>query len=242
MSGRAHAVPPIIRPSTRLRLARRTRLVAALVLAVSLLSPVTPASGHAFGDPPRAWLSARGPVVTLDWVAEDDDAAAVGHAIGLLPIDAVWAFVEELPDEMPTPQQRRTLSESPELRAYLLEHVRIHQDGRPCAGDAEPATDFIADGARLRFTCPDPVEQADVRITLLHDQDASYRTFSVDRSDQLAVHTAGQPEHAWDFTRMPDERGPSAAVLIVGLLLAAAGAFGSLRLLGPPRPKATSAR
>jgi hypothetical protein len=218
------------------------RCLAALIVGLVVLAPALPAAGHAFGDPPRAWLSSEGRTVTLDWVAEDDDAAAVGHAIGLLPVEAIWAYIEELPEEQPTPAEIRALSDSADLRAYLLEHVNIRQDGRSCAGVAEPAADFIADGARLRFTCPDPVSQADVRITLLHEEDPAYRTFSVDGSDQLAVHTAAQPEHRWDFTRgSEDPRGP-AAVLIVGLVLAVIGAVASLRLLGPQHTTTSSER
>ena len=214
------------------------RSLVALVVGFAVMVPMLPASGHAFGDPPRAWLSAEGRVVTLDWVAEDDDAAAVGHAIGLLPIDAMWAFIEDLPEEQPTPEQTRTLSAAPELRQYLLDHVQIHQDGHDCAGVAEPAADFIADGAQLRFTCPDPVQQARVRITLLHDQDPAYRTFAVDGTDQLTIHSAAQPEHPWDFTRTPAQRPQPTVVLIVGLLLVVAAAYGSLRLLRPtPEPE-----
>jgi hypothetical protein len=204
-----------------------------LVFGLVASSSAAPAIAHAFGDPPRAWLGSQGREVTLDWVAEADDAAAVGHAIGLLPIEAVWAFIEEVPEEEPTPAQTRALSASPDLRDYLLEHVSIRQGGRRCDGVAEPAVDFIADGARLRFTCPDPVTVADVRITLLHDQDPAYRTFGVDGTDQLTIHTVAQPEHRWDFARVPaDGRGP-AAVLIVGLVLAVIAAVASLRLLRP---------
>jgi hypothetical protein len=206
--------------------------LSAVGLLVAAVMPVLPAWGHAFGDPPRAWLRAEGQVVTLDWIAEADDAAAVGHAIGLLPIDAVWAFIEELPEDLPTEEQTRALSEAPELETYLLEHVQIRQDGRACTGVAEPATDFIADGAQLRFACPEPVEQAAVRITLLHDEDPAYRTFAVDGTDQLTIHSIAQPEHVWDFTRGRTEGTGPAVVLIVGLVMALAGAYGSMRLLG----------
>jgi nickel/cobalt transporter (NicO) family protein len=208
--------------------------VLVLAFAVLAVAPgAAPAFGHPLGDPPRAWLSADERVVTIDWVAEDDDAAAVGHAVGLLPMEAVWAYIEELPEEQPTAEQIDALSSSSELEEYLLDHVAIRQDGESCSGEAQPARDFIADGARLRFTCPEPVEQVDLRITLLHDQDPAYRTFGVDGGDQLTVHTASRPEHAWDFTSSAGERAGPAVVLIVGLVLALAGAYGSVRLLRP---------
>lgn len=159
------------------------------------------ASGHAAGPPPHATLDADGDVVTIDWVAVDDDAAAVGVAIGLLPAETVDAYLGRGPwEDVPSEEEIRAFSRAPELRAYLASNIAVLQDGEPCRGIVDPAEDFVRDGARLTFTCPREVDEVDVRITMLHDADPRYRTFSVDGTYQTSVHTVDRPTHTWDFT------------------------------------------
>jgi hypothetical protein len=184
------------------RLPSAPALCRVLLLAVAALLVVPQAAGaHSAGRPPHATLAADGRVVTIDWMAMGDDAAAVGVAVGLLPEKAIDAFLGLGPwEDMPSDDDIRMLSRSDELRQYLLENTQVFQDGRACSGDVEPAADFIAKGARFTFTCPRPVDFVDLRITILHDRDPLYRTFGVDGTYQTTVHTSAQPTHTWDFT------------------------------------------
>lgn len=169
------------------------------------------AAGHAAGVPPHARLHADGPTVHMELTSASDDAALIGSSLGLLPQGSMEWYLGEAHDGPPTDEQIAAFSASSELRDYLLEHVEVRQDGKRCPGQADPAKDFILDGAELRFTCPEPVEQIDLRITILQEQDPAYRTYSVDGTIQTYTHTSAQPEHRWDFTLSRSE-GPAAPV------------------------------
>lgn len=203
-------------------------LVGIVLLVLWCCALVVPAWGHAAGVPPHAQLSAEGNVVHVELTSASDDAALIGSSLGLLPEGSMEWYLGESNDGPPTDEQLRSFSASDELREYLLEHIVIRQGGEPCEGQAEPAEDFVLDGAELRFVCPAPVEEVDVRITVLHDQDPAYRTHTVDGTIQSYTHTSAHPEHRWDFT-MAQSAGPSlpvglwgglavVAVAVVGLL------------------------
>lgn len=203
-------------------------VVAAGTVALSVLLAGT-AWAHASGELPHARLSAAGPTVTVEWTAAADDTADVAVAAGVWPEEVALAYLDvafggDL-DRLPSAGEVAAASEDPALRRYLEDRVRILQDGQPCAGTARPAADFVADGATIVFECREPVAEAVVEISLLHDRDPAYRTFSVDGTQQYAVHTANQPAHPWDFTLAQQ---PAEAVPIVALL---AGA-GVVALLG----------
>ena len=179
-------------------LSRRGSAVVGAVL-VGLLAPPTPASAHSSGLLPHASLSAEGRVVTMQLTGAADDMASIGVALGLLPGSAVEAYIGTGPfEDIPTPTQIGRLSRSPALRDYLLGHVQVRQSGVECDGEAEPAPDFVEEGARLTFTCPEVVEQVALRITVLHDQDPAYATYAVDGTAWYALHTSRLPEHVWD--------------------------------------------
>lgn len=213
----------------RARWAVATVMATALAVAtlVAALVP-TAAWGHASGVLPHAELDVDGTDLTVTWTAAPDDAADVGVAIGLFPEGTMEAFLEGEPEELPSPEEIRALSRSDELRGYLLDNIQVRQDGHACTGVAQPADDFILDGAQVTFTCPEPVEQVDLRITMLHDRDPAYRTFSVDGTVQYAVHTSTAPEHTWDFTLAGDGQRPFPVALVVGLVLVVGGAAASL--------------
>jgi len=214
------------------------------VLGVALLAPA--AYGHAAGELPHARLSAEGTTVTVQWTAAPDDAADMAVAAGLWPEETFLAYLDVLfggdEEVLPDADEVAALSSDPALTAYLEDGIRIRQAGQECPGAASPAADFIADGATLTFTCPEPVTQAEVEITLLQDRDPAYRTFSVDGTAQYAVHTSAQPAHPWDFTlAQQDTAGVEVTWLlagVVGILLAAGAAL--LRLW--PRQRATTVR
>jgi hypothetical protein len=212
--------------------ARRALLSGAVLLVLSVLL-VEPVWGHAAGVPPHARLQAEGRVVHVELTSASDDAALIGSSLGLLPEGSMEWYLGESHDAPPTDEELRAFSASPELREYLLEHVEVRQDGERCAGQAEPAEDFVLDGAELRFACPEPVEEVDVRITILHDQDPAYRTHTVDGTIQSYTHTSTHPEHRWDFTLAQSEQRSVPAGLWLGLatvVLAALGLLGRWRL------------
>jgi hypothetical protein len=213
-------VPPTCAP-------RSTRYVGTLLaagaaaIALTVLT-TTAAWAHASNELPHARLSAAGTTVTVVWTAAADDAADVAVAAGVWPEEVALAYLDvafggDL-DLLPSPAEVATASDDPALRRYLEDRVRILQDEVPCVGTARPAADFVADGATIVFDCPDPVTDAVVEITLLHDRDPAYRTFSIDGTQQYAVHTARQPAHPWDFTLAQQGSG---AVPIAVLLLGA---------------------
>jgi hypothetical protein len=209
----------------------RSGLGALVTLAVVL--PAAGAWGHAAGELPRARLSSEGQQIVVEWTAPEDDAADVGVAVGLLTEDAVVAFLGGPASGLPTEEEVRALTRSEELRAYLLDNVQVHQDGHACAAEVDPGEDFLVDGARFVFTCPEEVEEAHVRVTMLHDRDELYATYSVDGTSQYAVHTSKQPEHPWDFTLAAAERGSSEPALFAGGLAAVAALAGAVWFLGP---------
>jgi hypothetical protein len=220
---------------------RRTRRglawLAGLVGVVTALAPAVPAAGHASRELPQAQLSAEGPVATVELQLAADDAAYLGELLGLLPEGSMLAYLEDATTTLPTDAEVAAFSRSEQLRAYLLEHVVITQSGRACAGEALPAADFLHDGAVVRFACPEILTEASVRITLLHEQDPAYRTFSVDGTSQYALHSPRQPEHPWDFT-LAAAQDPVPPVLWAGL----AGVLVTLSALLVLVPRAARAR
>jgi hypothetical protein len=212
---------------------------ALLALVIVVGGPTPEAFGHAAGPVPEARLSSRGPVVEVRWSAAPDDTAAIGAIIGAFPRSVSYAYLEGATEGLPSAREIAAFSGSPELRDYLLQHVAIEQDGTPCRGQVEPTEDFIGEGARLLFSCPRPVEQASVTVTILHDDDPTYRTFSVDGTEQFAMHTIAAPTHEWDFTASGGARSLPLSFLI-GAILLVGGAAASLRLLGPGRRRAPS--
>jgi hypothetical protein len=201
-----------------------------------LLLPLAPAAAHSSGQLPHANLRADGKVVTLTWTAAADDAADVGVAIGLLPETAVDGYNGKGPfEDIPTPRQVRELSQSPALRDYLLDNVRVSQGVMVCAGTAEPAEDFITEGAELVFTCPEPVDYAEIRITMLHDRNPAYATYSVDGTEQYKLHTAALPEHTWDFTAARGSRSRGPAIGVAGGLITVVALSGLVLRRSPTR-------
>jgi hypothetical protein len=187
---------------------------------------------HPSGEfgPPTARLSASGRTVDVELSAPPDDAAAIGSAIGLLPEGAMEAFLLEDEAAQPTPEQIRELSQSSELRAYLLDRVLVLQDGKQCSGEARPAADFLADGAEMTFTCDEPVEVVEVRITVLHDQDPRYATFGLDGGRWTVLFTAAQPEHPWDATAAASGGGNIVLLAIGGGMLLTGAVVGWILL------------
>lgn len=138
------------------------------------------------------------------------------------------AFLLQDEDAQPTAEQIRELSASSELRAYLLDHVQVLQDGRACPGEARPAQDFLTDGAELTFTCEGPLEVVDVRVTVRHDQDPRYTTFGLDGAGWTVLFAVAQPEYPWDATTAASGPWLVTRLAIVGGVLLSLGAVGWL--------------
>lgn len=235
------------------RSTRPRRRIAAAVgtvagVAVALLALTAAAAwGHASGEVPQARLSADGPRITVVWTAAADDTADVVVAAGVWPEQVAMdyldvAFGADI-DVLPSAEEVAAASAHPALRRYLEERVRILQGGEPCTGTARPAADFVTDGATIEFACPEPVAEAVVEISLLHDRDPAYRTFSVDGTQQYAVHTARQPAHPWDFalTRQQGGGAPTFALLLGAGVVALLGGVVLRRVWRPAPARRTGA-
>lgn len=199
-----------------------TRALVVLSLVGMLLAgagELSPALAHPGGglNPPHARLSADADVVTVEWTAPPDDAAHVGETVGVLPPGTMEAFLTGPEEDLPTDEQERELATSPQLEGYFLDHIQVRQDGELCPGEVTIAPDFFEDGAEVRFTCPEEIEEVDVRVTVLHDEDPRYDTFGVDGTVWTVLFTSAQPEHRWDA---PAAGG--AATIPVALYVAAA--------------------
>lgn len=226
----------------------RHPLALALLAVLAWVGTALPAHGHAAGELPHARLSAEGDTVTVQWTAAPDDAADVVVAAGLWPEEVFLAYLDVLfggdVELLPDAAEVAAVSSDPALAAYLEDRVRVRQDGQECRSQAAVAADFIADGATITITCPDPVRDAEVEISLLHDRDPSYRTFSVDGTAQYAVHTAAQPAHPWDFTLAQQaEGGVSVTALLAGAGMVVVGAGWALaRLWSAPEQRRARTR
>lgn len=196
------------------------RSVALLLLLAAAVLPAVGAAAHPGGEVPRARLGVEGDVVTLDWIAAPDDAAGVLADAGVWPDEVAARYLdvafggpaEQLPDD----DQVRAASRHPALPGYLAANVRLEQDGRPCPATVDPIEDLLAEGVRLSFRCPAPPGRVWLTVSLLHERDPAYRTFSLDGTRRVAIHTASEPTHPWDL----GQHAP--APTVIGVLLGAA--------------------
>lgn len=151
---------------------------------------------HPFGDPQTVVTGSDGEVVTVVWrVGAPDDLTLLGIDLGVLPEDRVMldgAITYDAGDA-------DLVADSPELVAYVLEHVAVHSEGEECTGAVSEVGDLIADGATLAFTCPGPVSQAEIAVTTLTDLHPAYRTLATGPDGQRAVYDQSASTHAWTF-------------------------------------------
>jgi hypothetical protein len=211
----------------------------AVLLAASGLAGLLagPALAHPFGPPPTAVISARGHSVFIEWAAAADDAIAIGEQIGLFPPGTAEQYWEGPAQVAPPEWKEEELSAAPQLRDYLLDHIRVEQASSACEGTVQPVTNFVRQGARVVHRCPAEVDVVEIQISMLHDVHEAYRTFAVSQGPaqpEQAVFTVGTDRHAWDFTAAPEPDAASApgggmvwwplavlgALLTVGVLVA----------------------
>ncbi len=211
---------------------RVVTLASAAVAALLLVA--APAVAHPFGPPPRATITVEGHDVHVAWQAADDDAAAVAAEVGLLPDEAVDAYIDGDIADVPTPEEQQALTDAPEIVDYLAEHVRVAQGPGECDGTVEPMADFIDEGAEVTFRCPRPVDSFDLTITMLHGRNEAYRTFAFteDGEPELAAFSVETPTHTIAVDGDVELRtgwvleGPALWVAVVGLLAAVAAVPG----------------
>lgn len=210
----------------------------AVVILGFLAFPAPPAAGHASSQLPNARLTVDDRTLAVQWSAAPDDAADLGESIGLLPDGSVEAFLGTGPaEDYPTLEQERELAESAVLHEHLLEHVQLRQDGQACGGKVDPVANFLYDGARIVFTCPERVQRVVLRITLLHALDPAYRTFSGDGTVQYGLHTADHPEYTWDFAASSTDQGRVRSYLTASVAVVAFGAAGTVGMCRFARPR-----
>lgn len=202
----------------------------AVALAVAVMAQ--PALAHPFGPPPTARITADGDTITIDWVATPDDAAAIGELLGVMPEGSVAAYRQEGTTQVaPSGADEARLSASPELRRYLTERVVATQNGHPCRTRVGRIPDFVHRGARLHLQCPEPVDEATLRITLLHDIHEAYRTVATGRRTAPAetVFTVSAPEHTFSFGVEPPDTTTLPQAAAAGAV--AGGAMGIVLML-----------
>jgi MYXO-CTERM domain-containing protein len=210
---------------------RRHLLAAAIIAAVTttfvvagVVVAAVPAAAHPFGPPPTATISASDRTITIDWQATPDDAVAIGELLGLMPEGSTAAYRQESAAQVaPSRQAEAALSASPLLADYLREHITVTQDGTPCAPDVPAPGDFVHQGARILLTCPDPVAEVTLRITMLHSIHSAYRTFAVgaDTSPSQSVFTVEAPAHTWRFGAPAGEATTTVPMIVGGGVLLA---------------------
>lgn len=188
----------------------RSAVLATCAVAVSL-GALPPAGAHPFGPPPTALVSASGQRVLVEWDAAPDDVLALGMAIGVLDDGSLDRLLEGPVQTAPSAAEEAELSTSPRLRDYLLDRIVVSQGGRPCDGTVEPIGSVMADGARVSYDCPRPVDVVDLRIAMLHDVHDAYRTFAITEgrgAPAQSVFTVESPQQRWDFSADPAAAHP----------------------------------
>jgi hypothetical protein len=239
-----HPAPRRVAAATP-RMLFATAFAAALAGVVLLALPGV-AAAHGSLVVPTIRLDADGATVTARWSAAEDDAAAIAVGLGLAPREALLDHLAALAalDEADDPQplidrlvaqvDQERLAGAPELDAYLLQTIVVAQDGVACEPRVGPTDDFLSGVAELTFTCPEPIEEIDLTVTVLLDQDPTHRTFSNDGSGEVALHSAITPTQTWSLAGGGTGGLGLLLALVVGLALAAAAGLGALALIGRP--------
>ncbi|MFD9225733.1 nickel/cobalt transporter [Streptomyces sp. NPDC060064] len=80
-----------------------------------------------------------------------------------------------------------------DVAGYLRSHIVVRQDGSPCRVGA-------ADGVKVRFVCPRPVDRIALTVTAMTDINPAYRTLSVTDVGGGGLHTAREPTRELSFT------------------------------------------
>ncbi|MEU5942356.1 hypothetical protein ABZ807_24965 [Micromonospora sp. NPDC047548] len=204
------------------------RLAGTLLAGATALSaavgPAAPAAAHPFGPPSTAGISVDGARVTLAWQAAEDDWVAMGQSVGAFEDPNAGTVDTALTGE-------QKLQRSAAVRDYLLRHVEVSQAGRSCAEVLLPLERLLADGARFRFDCPEPVTEVRLTLTALTDLNPAYRTMVTAKTPMTptqALFTATGTGHDLRVTATGGGRPAAVTAVATGTGLAAAGGLAVL--------------
>jgi ABC-type nickel/cobalt efflux system permease component RcnA len=180
-------------------------------MAAGALLAAPAAHGHPFGDPQTVRLEASGTQVTAVWLAPPDDLVLLGGVLGALPERREIVF-ETDPDgviKQVTPSDADLLADSAEVATYVEEHITVWQGSQPCRAEVS-VRDIVSDGARVVFTCPEPVADVDVEMSLLTDLNPAYRTIAISdgaAEPRRALFTDRETTQTWAFGADADSQG-----------------------------------
>ncbi|WP_199442088.1 hypothetical protein [Umezawaea beigongshangensis] len=144
-------------------------LAGTAVAALAALHAPAAALAHPFGPPSTARITVDGSVLSLTWLAAEDDWVALGQSLGAFEDPAAERVSTELTGE-------QKLRRSAAVHDYLLERIAVAQRELPCPGELAPLDGLLSAGARFTFECPAPVVDVDVTLSALTDLNESYRT------------------------------------------------------------------
>ena len=199
----------------------------ALAVGWTALVVATPAAAHPFGPPPRADVSADGPVVTVLWTAEPDELFALGSATGALAQRQVLVFQDGV--QVPSGQQGDSIDEqlarAPEIRDYLGEHILVRQQAGDCQLTDVDTAELPSSGARLSYTCPEAADEVELEITALIDLDPAYRTVATGAGGARSLHTAAEPIQSLSLTAGDEQTSWLAPAIGLAVLAAGAAVF-----------------
>lgn len=200
---------------------RRTLLAvaaSALLVPVPQAATTVPAAAHPFGPPATARIDVDGTEVAITWQAAEDDWVALGQSLGAFEDPTTGPVDTTLTGE-------QKLARSAQVRDYLTERIAVRQAGEPCAPTVLPLADLLRHGARLRFDCPLPVTELEVRLDALTDLHTAYRTVLTADTAMVpaqALFTSTRTTHQVSLTD-GGTTGPLATVWAVAAGLAAVG-------------------
>jgi hypothetical protein len=186
-------------------------LLVAWLVAVGSLLTATPASAHPFGEPQTARISADGSQVIMRWTSPPDDLLLLGGAVGAIPGLRTYVF-DSSPDGVPEQvgaSDRELITSSPDVAAYMADHLAVRQGGQACEPDVS-LDDLMDDGALIVFECDRAVTDVEIEITMLTDFHESYRTAAIGAGGMTpgrVLYTVDDPVHRWSFE--PGDRGSS---------------------------------
>lgn len=210
-------------------------ITAPLLSAGMVLMLSTPGHAHPYGPPPRATISADTQTVIVEWEVAADDAFSLGEHLELVEPGTGRRQVAGI--LVPEEQQRIAdrLAGAQEVASYAESRVVIRQGEASCTLVELDVADLVRKGATYEFTCPGPVDDIDVSITLLHDVNQAYRTFATADDGTIperAVFTVDDPTQRWRFITDADDTLASSGGVLAGVAaLAMAGMAAALRLL-----------
>lgn len=220
---------------TSSRRGRHPMIVAAAVAILAVVGfagSTSAASAHPLGTPQTVRLGAEDDTVWVRWSAATDDLTALGMHLGVLGsnrrfVDDQGVLVPEQSDDY----DAVLLARAPALSRYLLEHIEVNQSGQLCRGRVTDTMALTGDGARLVFTCPDPVRDVTVRVETLTDVDPAYRSLASSANGERATYSLEDPEHRWHLERATGIGGYPIGFWATGLGLVAVVVPGASYLL-----------